>query len=236
MNGSRTLRDLLVEASGHGELSTRQLEMKVDAAREKGYLKSRLNRVTIANIMNGSYKSRPTDDTIRAIAYLAGVDDTVAFTAAGRRSPGRPFADDLPDGVDDLTPKEREAAVYILRTLVNQRRELNRLEDQSEHESTSPLADGETRPHGAPMIRAVPNTEPNEELPSTAGNLDDPSGSAQRADPIELLPDTDEPLPYEPPALHAARDIAGPTEGELRRRDQEPGAEAGDHDGPEEGV
>lgn len=152
MNAPRTLRELLVEASGHGELSTRQLEMKVDAAREKGRLSSRLNRVTISNILNGSYKSRPTDDTIRAIAYLAGVTDEVAFTAAGRRAPGRPFAEDLPDGVDDLTPKEREAAVYMLRVLVQQRRELNHHEDQDTQDPTSnPPVDGEARTGGAPM-------------------------------------------------------------------------------------
>lgn len=152
MNAPRTLRELLLEASEHGGLSTRQLEMKVDAAREKGRLSSRLNRVTISNILNGSYKSRPTDDTIRAIAYLAGVTDEVAFTAAGRRAPGRPFAEDLPDGVDDLTPKEREAAVYMLRVLVQQRRELNHHEDQDTQDPPSnPPADGEARTSGAPM-------------------------------------------------------------------------------------
>lgn len=155
MNAPRTLRELLEEASGHGELSTRQLEMKVDAAIERGHLRARLNRVTIAKITNGSYKSRPTDDTIRAIAYLAGVNDEVAFTAAGRRTPGRPFSEDLPDGVDDLTPKEREAAVYMLRVLVQQRRELNTHEDQSQ---TSAPADPPT--DGAPGADGAPMSEP----------------------------------------------------------------------------
>ena len=164
MNAPRTLRELLEEASGHGDLSTRQLEMKVDTAIERGVLRARLNRVTIAKIMNGSYKSRPTDDTIRAIAYLAGVDDEVAFTAAGRRTPGRPFAEDLPDGVDDLTPKEREAAVYMLRVLVQQRRELNHHEDQSTQNTPhDPPADGEARPSRTPMTDE-PGTQADYEL------------------------------------------------------------------------
>ncbi|HJC61966.1 MAG TPA: hypothetical protein H9755_16850 [Candidatus Dietzia intestinigallinarum] len=152
MNAPRTLRELLEEASGHGELSTRRLEMKVDATREKGRLSSKLNRATIAQIVNGSNRKRPTDDTIRAIAFLAGVDDEVAFTTAGRRAPGRPFAEDLPDGVDDLTPKEREAAVYMLRVLVQQRRGLNHHEDQGTQDPPSdPPADGEARTGGTRM-------------------------------------------------------------------------------------
>lgn len=181
MNAPRTLRELLLEASEHGELSTRQLEMKVDSAIERGLLRSRLNRVTIAKIINGSYKSRPTDDTIRAIAYLAGVADEVAFTAAGRRTPGRPFAEDLPDGVDDLTPKEREAAVYMLRVLVQQRRELNHHEDQDTQDPPSDTpADGEARPGGAPM------------KPTGGDVLRTPEGEVDLAAQVDEFGDEDE--------------------------------------------
>ncbi|MBB1034610.1 hypothetical protein G6031_09440 [Dietzia sp. CQ4] len=225
MNAPRTLRELLEEASGYGELSTRQLEMKVDAAREKGWLRSRLNRATIAQILNGSYKSRPTDDTIRAIAYLAGVTDEVAFTAAGRRTPGRPFSDDLPDGVDDLTPKEREAAVYMLRVLVQQRRELNHHEDQdTTHSQSVTPADGEARPSGTPMKGADVAWLEDHRAPDVDDMLDRVTAEARRQNAADEE-GRDEPLPYDPEQLHAARDLPGPSQGELRRR---PGKDAGE--------
>jgi hypothetical protein len=220
VNAPRTLRELLEEASGYGELSTRQLEMKVDAAREKGLLPSRLSRATIAQILNGSYKSRASDDTIRAIAYLAGVNDEVAFTAAGRRTPGRPFAEDLPDGVDDLTPKEREAAVYMLRVLVQQRRELNHHEDQDTQDPQGdPPADGEVGTRRAPMKNADVAWLDDRRAPDVDEMLEKVAAEAERQD------EGGEPLPYDPADLHAARDIDGPSQGELRRR---PGRDAGE--------
>ncbi|MCY1656414.1 hypothetical protein OVA21_04150 [Dietzia sp. SL131] len=222
MNAPRTLRELLEEASGYGELSTRQLEAKVHSAVEKGDLRGKLNRATIAQILNGSYRKRPTDDTIRAIAYLAGVNDEVAFTAAGRRTPGRPFAEDLPDGVDDLTPKEREAAVYMLRVLVQQRRELNQNEDQDTQDPQGdPKADGEAGTRGAPM-KPVFYLE-DRRAPDVDDMLDRVTAEARRQEEGEQ--ESEEPLPFDPTAVHAARDVDGPSQGELRRR---PGKNAGE--------
>lgn len=218
MNAPRTLRDLLLEASGYGELSTRQLEAKVRTAVEKGHLKAKLNRATISQIQSGSYRHRPSSDTIRAIAYLANVDDEVAFTAAGRRTPGRPFSEDLPDGVDDLTPKEREAAVQMLLVLVQQRRELNHNEDQDPQ--GDPPADGETGPRRTPMKVAYLD---DRRAPDVDDMLDRVTAEARRQDEAEQ--ELDEPLPFDPEALHAARDIDGPSQGELRRL---PGKDAGE--------
>lgn len=224
MNAPRTLRELLEEASGHGELSTRQLAMKVEAAQKKGVLDARLNRATISNILNGSYKSRPTDDTIRAIAYLAGVADEVAFTAAGRRTPGRPFAEDLPDGVDDLTPKEREAAVYMLRVLVQQRRELNQNEDQGTQDSQGyPPADGETGTRRAPMKGADIAWFEDHRAPDVNYMLDRVTAEARRQEGADE--EREDPLPFEPQEVHAARDLPGMSEGERRRL---PGKDAGE--------
>lgn len=89
-----------------------------------------LNRTTISQILKGTYKKEPTDGTIRAIGWLAGVSDEAAFAAAGRRAPGPPFAAELPAGIDDLSPGERVAALALLRTLVGQRREINRYADR----------------------------------------------------------------------------------------------------------
>lgn len=224
MNAPRTLRELLEEASGYGELSTRQLETKVRTAVEKGQLNAKLNRATIAQILNGSYRKRPTDDTIRAIAYLAGVTDEVAFTAAGRRTPGRPFSEDLPDGVDDLTPKEREAAVYMLRVLVQQRRELNHNEDQdTTHAQGDTPTDGETGTRGTPMKGADVAWLEDHRAPDVDDMLDRVTAEARRQDEADR--DREEPLPYDPEQLHAARDLPGPSQGELRRR---PGKDAGE--------
>lgn len=131
-----SLRDLLQQAvdrrNAEGrDASFRALQEAVEAeesARPRGLS---LNRTTASQILRGTYKGEPSDGTIRAIGWLAGVGDEDAFAAAGRRSPGLPFAEELPPGVDDLSPKERRAAIEMLRTLVAQRREINRYVDSS---------------------------------------------------------------------------------------------------------
>lgn len=90
-----------------------------------------LNRQTVSEIVTRRYKKTPQEGTLRAIAWLAGVPDEVAFTAAGKRVPGPPFAAELPPGVDELEDDERKAAIAVLRTLVAQRREINRYVDSS---------------------------------------------------------------------------------------------------------
>ncbi|UAJ16475.1 transcriptional repressor [Gordonia phage Dolores] len=90
-----------------------------------------LNRQTVSEIVTRRYKKTPQEGTLRAIAWLAGVPDEVAFTAAGKRVPGPPFAAELPPGVDELEDDERKAAIAVLRALVAQRREINRYVDSS---------------------------------------------------------------------------------------------------------
>ena len=84
-------------------------------AQGEGY---RVTPTTINHISAGTYKHAPKDETLRAIAWLAGVDDRVVFEAAGRDAPGPPFADELPPGVDDLSPRMRRIATDFLRVLV----------------------------------------------------------------------------------------------------------------------
>lgn len=120
VNEPKSLNELLdLATQRHGAESGRALER---IARDSGY---QIVHTTINAIRKGTYKSKPSDDTIRAIAWLAGVSDKIAFTAAGRRNPGPPFAEELPPGVDDLSPRERKAAIEILRTLVAQRQQIN---------------------------------------------------------------------------------------------------------------
>lgn len=74
---------------------------------------------TINQIRQGTYKSIPREPALRALAWLAGVDDSVAFTAAGQPAPGPPFAEELPPGVDNLSPKSRKIIIDLARVLVD---------------------------------------------------------------------------------------------------------------------
>jgi hypothetical protein len=74
---------------------------------------------TLNHIRSGTYKSVPSAKTLRAIAWLAGVDEAVAFTAAGQPVPGPPLADDLPPGADNLSAKSRKAVIEMVRVLVD---------------------------------------------------------------------------------------------------------------------
>ncbi|SKV84396.1 Uncharacterised protein [Mycobacteroides abscessus subsp. abscessus] len=46
-----------------------------------------VSHATLNRLRQGTYASRPSDASIRAIAYLAEVPETVAFAAAGVRAP-----------------------------------------------------------------------------------------------------------------------------------------------------
>jgi hypothetical protein len=145
MNEVDSLQGLIGKARRERATSIRQLAMQAKAA---GY---KIVGTTLNAIESGTYKSTPSDDTIRAIAWLAGVGDETAFMAAGRRVPGPPFAAELPPGVDDLSPKEREAVIGLLRVLVAQRQELDN-EDTSTQDATSNSAiDGKAGTRGTPM-------------------------------------------------------------------------------------
>lgn len=117
-----SLRDLAQLAFDRRKMTGHRL---ASLAQKQGF---KLTHTTINGIRSGSYKYRPSDDTLRAIAWLAGVDESVAFAAAGRPAPGRPFAEDLPPGVDQLGPRERKAAVTMLRALVAQQERIEELE------------------------------------------------------------------------------------------------------------
>lgn len=121
-----TLRDLLdLAMDKRGTTSGRRL---AELARGHGF---EVTHTTINQIRSGSYKFRPSEDTIEAFAWLAGVPAETAYAAAGRRAPGRPFAEDLPPGVDNLGPRERKAAVELLRAFVAQQERIDQLEDKA---------------------------------------------------------------------------------------------------------
>lgn len=113
VNASPSLRALVETAVERHQTSVRQLSF---LAQKQGF---RVTHTTLNQVRSGTYKSAPSDETIRAVAWLAGVSDEVAFTAAGQPVPGPPFAEELPPGVDNLSLKARKAALDMLRVLVD---------------------------------------------------------------------------------------------------------------------
>jgi hypothetical protein len=107
-----TLQDLAEIAVQRHKLSGRRL---ASIAQDHGF---QLTSTTFNQIRSNTYKSRPITDTLRALAWLAGVHEETAFQVAGAVRPGPPFAQELPPGVDNLSPRSRRAAVEMLRALV----------------------------------------------------------------------------------------------------------------------
>ena len=113
MSNTENLKGLMEMAVERHDKSVRQLAfMAQDAGHKATY-------TTLNQIRSGTYKYTPGEATIKAIAYLAGVEESVAFTAAGQPVPGPPLADELPPGADNLSPKSRKAVVEMVRVLVD---------------------------------------------------------------------------------------------------------------------
>jgi hypothetical protein len=119
------LRGLLQQAiDRRGGVTFRQLQELVESEERREPRGLLLNRTTASQLIRGTYRGVPTQGTIRAVAWLAGVPEAEAFTAAGQAPPGPPFAEELPQGVDALSTKERRAVIEVLRTLLSSRKEL----------------------------------------------------------------------------------------------------------------
>lgn len=112
MNEPTSLRQLAEKAVNDRKLSGRRLAF---LAQDHGFT---MTPTTFNHLRAGTYKARPSEDTLRALAWLAGVPEEVAFTLAGRPAPGPPLADELPPGSDYLSPKARKVVIDLLRVLV----------------------------------------------------------------------------------------------------------------------
>lgn len=117
-----TLADLLRQAiddrTGAPLRDIQALVEAEEAARPRGMS---LNRSTASLILRGAYRGTPSPATVRAIGWLAGVADEVAFAAAGQPAPGRPLTEELPAAADTLNDRERAIVVDVVRALLTQR-------------------------------------------------------------------------------------------------------------------
>ncbi|MGX6513293.1 hypothetical protein [Rhodococcus sp. SJ-2] len=141
MNEPRSLTELVDLAMEKQNVRSGRALARV--ADEQGH---QITYTTINQIRSRSYRSTPEEDTLRTLAELAGIPHDVAYRAANLRTPGRPFVEDLPPGVDYLAPHERQAVIELLRVMVSQRRQLD---DVNDADSTAPnpglrLVDDET--------------------------------------------------------------------------------------------
>lgn len=111
----KSLMELIeIAAKRHGGASGRRL---ADLAQQAGH---DISHATLNRLRQGAYASRPTDASIRAIAYLAEVPETVAFAAVGVRPPA---ADqyEVPAEAQRMNTRQRRALDELLRAFVIER-------------------------------------------------------------------------------------------------------------------
>lgn len=142
MDTTASLKDLLDVAVQKHQTFVRQLSWM---AQEQGFA---VEATTLGRIRNNTDNSRPTDETVRAIGWLAGVPESTAFAAAHRPVPGPPLAQELPEGVDSLPPRTRQVVIELLRVLVVAQQHSDRSQGTTPREPARnhPVAQGPARP------------------------------------------------------------------------------------------
>ncbi|CQD16732.1 hypothetical protein BN970_03575 [Mycolicibacterium conceptionense] len=109
---SKSLRDLIeIAVTRHNGASGRRL---ADIAQQAGH---DISHATLNRLRQGAYASQPTDASIRAIAYLAEVPETVAFAAVGVRPPMSEQYQ-LPAEAQRMDTRQRRALDELLRAFV----------------------------------------------------------------------------------------------------------------------
>ncbi|MFK0005510.1 helix-turn-helix domain-containing protein [Paenarthrobacter sp. NPDC090520] len=130
MNQPHSLSELVELAAQYRDASGLGL---AQLAAKNGY---QVTATTINQIRQGLYKSKPREGTLRALAWLAGVSEEIAFTAAGQPVPGPPFAEELPPGVDNLSPKSRKIVIDMARVLVDLEKNADASNDDDQEQPT----------------------------------------------------------------------------------------------------
>lgn len=89
--------------------------------RETEAVGHRVVHTTTNAILSGSYRHKPTPDTLSAFARVAeryGVAGSRVFNAAGQPQRAGEFAQLLPDDVDELGPRSRALVIDTIRLLL----------------------------------------------------------------------------------------------------------------------
>ena len=154
----------------------------------------------------------PDESTMAGLARKFHVSAETVRTAAARAPRG--YADDGEALTTDLS------AVSIDALLMEIRRRVRGNEDQDTQDPQGdPPANGEAGTRRTPMTVTRPD---DHRTPGVDDMLDRVTAEAEQREDEE---GPDGPLPFEPHGVRAARDVDGPTQGDLRRR---PGKEAGE--------
>lgn len=109
----------------HPGISSRDLEM---LAKQRGH---KIVHSTLTKMQRGAYFSRPSKETLEALAFLADLPLDDVYEAAGRPMPERSLAEDLPPEADLLDGAQRRAVIEIVRQLALQNRRLADLQLKS---------------------------------------------------------------------------------------------------------
>ncbi|MBE5494403.1 hypothetical protein [Mycobacteroides abscessus] len=111
---SRSLVELIeLAVQRHGGASGRRL---AEIAQRGGH---EVSHATLNRLRQGTYASRPSDASIRAIAYLAEVPETTAFTAAGVRPPAAEQYE-VPAEAHRMSTRQRRALDELLRAFISE--------------------------------------------------------------------------------------------------------------------
>lgn len=188
---------------------------------------SGLSRALVSRILRDDRDrlgQMPDESTMAGLATAFTVSIETVRTAASRALRG--YADDGEALTTDLSSVSIDALLMEIRRRV----EANEDQDAQDPPSNSP-ADGEAGSGGAPMT--VTHLD-DHRAPDVDDMLDRVTAEARRQDESEQ--ELEEPLPFEPEQLHAARHLPGSSKGQWLREEQDRDAESGDPDGPEGGA
>ncbi|AFV14794.1 MULTISPECIES: hypothetical protein [Mycobacterium] len=106
---SKSLIDLIeIAATRHDRASGRRL---AELAQRAGH---DISHATLNRLRQGTYATRPSDASIRAIAYLADVSENVAFAAAAVAAPAA-VVYQAPAEAQRMTTRQRRALDELIR-------------------------------------------------------------------------------------------------------------------------
>jgi hypothetical protein len=106
---SKSLIDLIeIAATRHDGASGRRL---AELAQRAGH---DISHATLNRLRQGTYATRPSDASIRAIAYLADVSENVAFAAAGVSAPAA-VTYQAPAEAQRMSTRQRKALDELIR-------------------------------------------------------------------------------------------------------------------------